>query len=466
MASKSVVRRWCHYLGITIACMLSFSWLVIHRNFIPRQHFSIAPSRLTHGFGLPKLSVNEAVYHNEKSTRLDKNFTRFELDYGKYGKGVLTQTNCLTEILIFGSINNMVHYPELAPVLNLFRENVGFSDTAHVMCPDNCVVGVRVATEKEYFSNMDVILLGMLPKNFGGQLDSLSAIKPTQGQTWIYYSTESPLRVLRWVQDMELQNIRYHKSMTYHMDSEIPQPFGYFVQSNTSRKVYDEGLPNFAKNKTHLIAWMVSNCDEIFWSRSMFVEDLMVYIHVDVYGRCGSLKCTPRDSEECDWMLSKYKFYLALANSECRHYITEKFWKTALKHNIVPVIYGAPKTDVDRFAPPNSYIHIADFSSTEELANYLTLIDKNDTLYNSFFEWKKRGYVRTNFPPQPSLFCDILSHLDSNQEPKMKLQTLGESPWWRTCRYDVTMTSAVYTKHQKLAVQYKKWKPWNVTDPR
>ncbi|XP_072018939.1 alpha-(1,3)-fucosyltransferase 4-like [Amphiura filiformis] len=435
-----------------------------------KKHSPIAPSRLDHGFGIPKRRMEVC-----SSTQLSRNYSLFKEEYGKYGEGDINST-CMKEVLIYGSLNKMEYYPELAGILNLFRESVGYSYTAHFVCPNKCAIGLRVGMEKEHFVNKDVVLFGMLPKNFVGQLDFLSTIKPTQGQTWIYYSTETPLRVLRWVQDMKLKDIRYHKLMTYHMDSEMPRPFGYFVENHNSN-VTDE-LPNFAKNKTRLIAWMASNCEEIFWSRSMLVEHLMEHVHIDIYGRCGgfSLRCMPRDSDKCNWMLSKYKFYLALANSECRHYITEKTWRTALQHNIVPIIYGAPKVDIERFAPPNSYIHISDFPSIAELANYLQILDKNDTLYNKFFEWKLKGRVVSNFPPRPSIFCDMLSNsapdpiaTQESKKPCLKgpsLKSLGTSSWWRTCRYDVDMTTAVYTKNPKLAVQYKKWKPWNVTDFR
>ena len=39
--------------------------------------------------------------------------------------------------------------------------------------------------------------------------------------------------------------------------------------------------------------------------------------------------------------------------------------------------------------PPGSYIHAADFGGPRELAEYLTEVASNQTLYASFFEWKK-----------------------------------------------------------------------------
>ena len=49
-------------------------------------------------------------------------------------------------------------------------------------------------------------------------------------------------------------------------------------------------------------------------------------------------------------------------------------------------------------SPLKSYIHIDEFSSAKELAEYLHLLDKNDELYNSYFKWKNTGeFINTHF---------------------------------------------------------------------
>ena len=48
---------------------------------------------------------------------------------------------------------------------------------------------------------------------------------------------------------------------------------------------------------------------------------------VDVYGKCGKLKCSRDNETECFLMLDQdYKFYLSFENSLCEDYVTEKFF--------------------------------------------------------------------------------------------------------------------------------------------
>lgn len=86
-----------------------------------------------------------------------------------------------------------------------------------------------------------------------------------------------------------------------------------------------------------------------------------------------------------------YKFYLAFENSNCRDYITEKFFETGLGHSILPIVMGAPRGDYKKYAPDRSYLHVEDFKSPKELAEYLHILDKNDDLYNTYFGYKGKN---------------------------------------------------------------------------
>lgn len=149
---------------------------------------------------------------------------------------------------------------------------------------------------------------------------------------------------------------------------------------------------------------------------------------VDIYGKCGELKCT-RNSEACFEALHRdYKFYLAFENANCKGYITEKFYVNALGHNILPIVMGAPRKDYERLGPKRSFIHVEDFRSPKELAAYLHILDKNDTLYNSYFKWQGTGEIIYNWK---SVLCRICAVLHDDYGNSIPTWYENINAWWR-----------------------------------
>lgn len=163
---------------------------------------------------------------------------------------------------------------------------------------------------------------------------------------------------------------------------------------------------NYSTGKKKMAAWFVSHCS-VQSKRGNYVNNLRKHIDVDVYGRCGWLKCDKKHNEaECMQTLERnYKFYLSFENSICDDYVTEKLWK-AIHLNIVPVVMGGFK--YSELLPPKSYIDIKDYSSPKELADYLQILDKNDTLYNEYLQWKGRYDI----VPHPSKACNVCEYLN------------------------------------------------------
>ncbi len=75
--------------------------------------------------------------------------------------------------------------------------------------------------------------------------------------------------------------------------------------------------------------------------------------------------------------LKTYKFYLAFENSACVDYMTAKLWHPLL-NNMIPIVMGVVNYDIR--APPHSVINVLDCKSPKDLAKYLILLDKNQTL--------------------------------------------------------------------------------------
>jgi hypothetical protein len=54
----------------------------------------------------------------------------------------------------------------------------------------------------------------------------------------------------------------------------------------------------------------------------------------------------------------------------------------------VPIYLGAP--NIEEFAPgDNCYINVTDFSSIQELGEYIMELDSNEEKYNSYLKWKE-----------------------------------------------------------------------------
>lgn len=104
-------------------------------------------------------------------------------------------------------------------------------------------------------------------------------------------------------------------------------------------------------------------------------------------------------------------------------------------NDILPIVMGAHPDDYERVAPKNSYIHVEEFIGPQQLAEYLHKLDKNDTLYNQYFQWKGTGeYIDTSF------FCRLcaMTHYFKEYQPKKPGNYEDFNKWWRA---DGTCTS-------------------------
>ena len=185
----------------------------------------------------------------------------------------------------------------------------------------------------------------------------------------------------------------------------------------------------YCLGKTKLITWVNSHCDD---DRIAFVGKLRKYINLDVYGACSkkfkpqSPDC-PRNSKVCTDIQNQYKFFLAFENSFCIDYITEKYWLNGLDAGLVPVVLGYGDYKNKKLAIPGSYIDVSHFASVKELTQYLLYLDKNDTAYNSYHQWRYK--YKLNNHHCMCLFCEAIQN--HNKPP----QTVDLERFWgkHTC---------------------------------
>ncbi|XP_077187796.1 3-galactosyl-N-acetylglucosaminide 4-alpha-L-fucosyltransferase FUT3-like isoform X2 [Paroedura picta] len=191
-------------------------------------------------------------------------------------------------------------------------------------------------------------------------------------QLWIWFNLESPSHS----PNLGFMDNQFNLTMTYRRDSGIFTPYGWLEVLDHPQKVT-------VPPKSKLVAWVVSNWNPSFY-RAKYYEELKKYIKVDVYGQHH----LPLPKDKHFSTLRQYKFYLSFENSIHEDYITEKVWKNAFLSMAVPIVLGPPRKNYEHFMPPDSFIHVEDFSSAQELAAFLQELDKDDLQYQNFFRWR------------------------------------------------------------------------------
>ena len=158
-------------------------------------------------------------------------------------------------------------------------------------------------------------------------------VKRHESQLYIYVNVESQARFIR--PDFKSLKNFFNLSMTFRLNADIPLLYGEFVQvAQHPRSGHDLNMiiNNFGAANTQLagkekgtsenealVAQLVSNC-KTNSGREKIISKLVKLINIDIYGRCGPLKCSkePKDSSCYDAMNKTYKFYLSFENSLCK----------------------------------------------------------------------------------------------------------------------------------------------------
>lgn len=203
--------------------------------------------------------------------------------------------------------------------------NPQFPEGRHMF--KNCLVdSCTISRNRTIYRTANAVLIHGFSKH------NLKEMLPKpEHQLWIVGGIECPLRNthLQILETVALGNL-VNWTMYYRSDSTISDPYGRF--ETLSHDNYSELQKNYAEGKRKMVAMLVSNCNGSNNGRLIYGRRLSESIDVDVYGRCGRLKCG--STVRCLKILKNdYKFYLAFENNNCRQYITEKHFKNALKYD-------------------------------------------------------------------------------------------------------------------------------------
>ncbi|KAM9301752.1 4-galactosyl-N-acetylglucosaminide 3-alpha-L-fucosyltransferase FUT6-like [Gastrophryne carolinensis] len=229
--------------------------------------------------------------------------------------------------------------------------------------------GCFFTVDKNMYVNANAVVIHHRDINFTDQLPQMS--RPSN-QYWIWFNMEPP----EHVKDLNMMDNIINLTMSYRADSDIFSPYGW-LEKNDKRE-------NFTvPRKSKLVAWVISN-----WNtkqkRIEYYSELKNHLQIDLYGKHH----LPLPKRKQYLLLSQYKFYLAFENYIHEDYITEKLWYNSFYAGAVPVVMGPSRRNYERFIPSSSFIHVDDFSSPKDLADYLLKLDKDDEAYQQYFTWR------------------------------------------------------------------------------
>lgn len=215
-------------------------------------------------------------------------------------------------------------------------------------------------------------------------------------QKYIYFAMHNPI-----IHESMCKNNFYNWTMSYREDSDIRILQAFVKKKYTA---YNYPIESFKNRK--LVAWFCDICDiNSTKIRDNYLKKLQQYINVDIYGRCGPLKCRPSKSQRCYTMLGEYyMFYLSFEHGICTDYISEDLF-SVLQFNVIPIVLGG--ADYMSITPPNSIINAMDFKTPKKLAQFLLHLSNDTEKYMKYFDWKRDYVIKWNKISLCKL-CDML----------------------------------------------------------
>uniref|UniRef100_A0A3B5LP83 Fucosyltransferase n=1 Tax=Xiphophorus couchianus TaxID=32473 RepID=A0A3B5LP83_9TELE len=259
------------------------------------------------------------------------------------------------------------------------------------------IEGCFITADRKFYNKSDGVVIHH--RDIAGDLSNLPKSQRPPFQKWIWMNFESPSHS---VQLPGISNL-FNLTLNYRRDSDIQVPYGSFVAADT----VEDFVP---PSKDKLVCWIVSN-----WSpnhvRSKYYNELRNHIKIQTYGRAFKNYIADKDYIPT---IASCKFYLSFENSIHKDYITEKLY-IPLSVGTVPVVLGPTRETYEIFVPRDTFIHVDDFKSPKELADYLLLLDKNEGLYQGYFKWRRHFKVnRAHFWAEHT--CKACDYLRQHKE--------------------------------------------------
>ncbi|XP_067947392.1 alpha-(1,3)-fucosyltransferase C-like [Watersipora subatra] len=225
---------------------------------------------------------------------------------------------------------------------------------------------------------------------------------PHKGQNdlWVFLSKEPQIKLKNRRAQLQWNGL-FNYSVTFDRNTDA----SYHIFRPILKSIYPAETRYYkpwTQKKLVRALWMVSHCtttnhhQNIFSARERYAVELSKHFPIEVFTsnlkNCGwalkDLEGSIHENENPN--MSDYMFYLSFENNLCQDYITEKFWKILESDDaMIPIALGGLSIeDYNTIAPPNSFIHVKNFSSPEALANHLKYIAKEPDAFNYYHQWR------------------------------------------------------------------------------
>lgn len=293
-------------------------------------------------------------------------------------------------------------------------------------CPYKC----DLTDDKTDMSSADAVVFHLADITLPGSLNSGSGVwfsfpkyrRPDQ--VWVIHNLE-PWPML-WLDTEAWQDV-FNWTWSYPRSSDVVAPYGGMRSlANKEKKSFNHSILTFnyfgARKEDGGIA-MISDCTDDA-RRYRVISTLRKYISIRVFGHCG--EACPEGYESCQHLLHDFKFYLALENSDCYDYVSEKYWR-ALERKQIPIV--AWKLNMSEIVIPKSYINVYDFPSVDEAGRYIQKVQSDKELYNSYFSWQLEYKLHYNVG-----YCELCKKLTDGKTQRMVYRDFGGWIKNNTCK--------------------------------
>jgi len=259
-------------------------------------------------------------------------------------------------------------------------------------CPQRCTMVV----DRKYLPHAKMVLFHARDIKW----DELPPRDVNGIQPWTLVTMETPVNDVWPVEHPDRVRL-FDYVASYRHDSDFPMTYEYLSQERDVRS--PPYVPIDRRVVDAPVVWVASNC-EANNKRHAYIQRLMGSVSVHSYGNCLRNRDWPQHEADLDpskpplddrnkrkpgiiELMRHYKFYLAVENSNCLDYVSEKLFNT-FSAGIVPIVNGPREMYAPYLPFPDSALFLDEYDSPEDLARHIRYLDGNDTAYAELTRYK------------------------------------------------------------------------------